>query len=236
MRDSEREHAGAWRRALRYAAALAALLPAAAAFADGDAARGAQVFRACAACHAVAPGANYSGPSLAGVWGRKAGTLAGFGRYSDALRRSGLAWNRTTLDLWLRDPAALVPGNAMTFAGIGDAVARADVIAYLRALSRGEAVAKPEERQPNPDLKTAPPAARIAALRYCRGSHAYFVTDGTGRVTPYWEFNLRFKSDSSDRGPRPGAPVLVGAGMQGDKAQAVFADPREISTFIRYGC
>jgi len=178
------------------------LLPAAAAFADGDAARGAQVFRACAACHAVAPGANYSGPSLAGVWGRKAGTLAGFGRYSDALRRSGLAWNRTTLDLWLRDPAALVPGNAMTFAGIGDAVARADVIAYLRALSRGEAVAKPEERQPNPDLKTAPPAARIAALRYCRGSHAYFVTDGTGRVTPYWEFNLRFKSDSAGAGRR----------------------------------
>jgi len=224
------------RRAGAIAGALLASLIGASALAAGDPARGAYVFRACAACHAAEPGANYSGPSLAGVWGRKAGTLAGFARYSDALKNSKLTWDAKTLDLWLRDPAALVPGNAMTFAGVDAAAARADLIAFLRVVSEGGGVPHAAQRQPNPDLKAAPRAARIAAIRYCRDAHAYFVTDGTGRVTPYWEFNLRFKSDSSDRGPRPGEPVLVGAGMQGDKAQAVFAQPREFSAFIKDGC
>jgi cytochrome c len=52
----------------------------------------------------------------------------------------------------------------------------------------------------------------------------------------YWEFNLRFKTDASPRGPAPGKPVLVGQGMQGDQAQVVFARSAEISAFIREGC
>jgi len=53
---------------------------------------------------------------------------------------------------------------------------------------------------------------------------------------PFWEFNLRFKTDSSPNGPAPGKPVLVGQGMQGDRAQVVFSAPEEISSFIRKGC
>ena len=51
-----------------------------------------------------------------------------------------------------------------------------------------------------------------------------------------WEFNLRFKTDSSDVGPEPGNPVIIGAGMQGDRASVVFASPGEISSFIKQSC
>ena len=72
------------------------------------------------------------GPSLAGVWGRKAGTAPGFTRYSEALKTSGVTWNAETLDAWLINPARFIPNNRMTFPGIDDATARADLIAYLR--------------------------------------------------------------------------------------------------------
>ncbi|MGH7292912.1 MAG: c-type cytochrome, partial [Myxococcota bacterium] len=52
---------------------------------EGDTANGARVFAACAACHSLAPGRHRTGPSLAGVLGRKAGTAEGFRRYSPAL-------------------------------------------------------------------------------------------------------------------------------------------------------
>ena len=54
-----------------------------------------------------------------------------------------------------------------------------------------------------------------------------------GTELAFWEFNLRFKTDTSPSGPAPGKPVLVGQGMQGDRAEAVFASPREIAQFIR---
>ncbi|MEO8142813.1 MAG: c-type cytochrome [Betaproteobacteria bacterium] len=199
----------------------------------GDAARGAQVFRACAACHALEPDRNLTGPSLSGVWGRKAGSLESFLRYSAALKKSGLAWNEATLDAWLRDPQAAMPGNYMGFAGLRDDRARADLVAFLLAASKGKAPAA--AIPPSlPDLKTAPAEAAIASIRHCGDS--YFVTNGKGETRPFWEFNLRMKTDSSTRGPAAGKPVLVGQGMQGDRAQVVFARPEEISAFIREGC
>src|SRR5581483_12140232 len=104
--------------------------------AGGDPARGAQLFRNCAACHSVTPGEHMTGPSLGGVWQRKAGTAKGFTRYSEALKRTGVVWNAETLDAWLHNPAAFAPGNYMTFPGIADAAARSDLIAYLQAISQ----------------------------------------------------------------------------------------------------
>jgi cytochrome c len=62
------------------------------------------------------------------------------------------------------------------------------------------------------------------------------VTTEDGRTVPFWEFNLRFKTDSSPVGPPPGAPALVSAGMQGDRASVVFSSPTEISRFIEQRC
>src|SRR5262249_49472298 len=89
--------------------------------ATGDPKRGVQVFQQCAACPSVEPNEHMPGPSLAHVWGRKAGTAQGFMRYSDALNSSGVTWNEQTLDKWLADPATFIPGNAMGFPGIRDA-------------------------------------------------------------------------------------------------------------------
>jgi cytochrome c len=115
-------------RRIGWVAAL--MLAAACAHAEGDAARGEKRFEECAACHAVAQGAESVGPSLHGVFGRKAGELADF-RFSPALKRSGITWNEHTVDTFVADPQAVVPGNRMPFAGIPDAAARADLIAYL---------------------------------------------------------------------------------------------------------
>jgi cytochrome c len=199
----------------------------------GNASRGAAAFRACLACHSLERGVHVSGPSLAGIWGRKAGTVEGFHRYSDALRNSAVSWNALTLDAWLRDTGSLVPGNYMAVPGIGEPRVRADLIAFLRSAPQGE-VPPALRRAPLPDLKNAPAEARVTAIRRCGDS--YFVTTASGRTLPYWEFNLRFKTDSSATGPPAGQPVKVGAAMQGDRAQIVFAHPAEISAFIEDKC
>ena len=101
------------------------------AHADGDAARGEKRFEECAACHALERGVNNVGPSLYGVFERKAGALAEF-RYSPALKRSGIVWTAQTLDTFIADPQQAVPANRMPYAGLPDAAGRADLIAYLQ--------------------------------------------------------------------------------------------------------
>jgi cytochrome c2 len=84
----------------------------------GDASRGQQDFRACAPCHSLEPDRNMTGPSVASLWGRKAGSLPSFDRYSDALKSSGIIWDDRALDGWLTDPERMVPDNDMPFEGI----------------------------------------------------------------------------------------------------------------------
>ena len=206
----------------------------------GDAAAGAVAFQACATCHATAAGEELTGPSLAHVWRRKAGTAAGFDRYSDAMVHSDFVWDEQTLDRWLSDPRSLIPGTTMTFPGLRDRKTREDVIAYLRAVSEGVAPLPPRGAMATSmqstrlDLKRAPPASQVVEIGHCKD--AYTVTTADGKTRKIWEFNLRFKTDSSKSGPRNGRPVIVGAGMQGDRSSVVFATPAEISTFVRDSC
>src|SRR6516164_10388995 len=97
-----------------------------------DAIRGERVYRACAACHSLEPDRNMTGPSLANLWNRKAGSLPSFDRYSDALRTSGIIWDDRSLDAWLTDPERMVPDNEMPFEGIKDERARTDLLAFLK--------------------------------------------------------------------------------------------------------
>ncbi len=83
----------------------------------------------CEGCHAPAGGGQ--GPSLTGVFGRKAGALAGFD-YSPALKASGVTWTNATLDRFLADPSKMVPGTAMPV-HIPDAAQRAAIVSYLAA-------------------------------------------------------------------------------------------------------
>jgi cytochrome c2 len=122
--------------AVRVTAALLMTLPLiGAARADGDAARGEVKFQDCAACHKLEAGANNLGPSLHGIFERKAGELADF-RYSPAIKRSGIAWTPETLEKFIADPQAMVPGNRMPYAGMASAADRADLIAYLQKATK----------------------------------------------------------------------------------------------------
>jgi cytochrome c len=206
--------------------------------AAGDPENGARAFRACAACHSLDPGRNKTGPSLAGVLGRKAGIAEGFRRYSPALKGADVVWNEATLDAWIADPQAFLPGNRMVFRGLPDAKVRADLIAYLAQAdhsadaSQGGMGGMGSGDLPN--LKTLGPEHQVTAVRYCQDTDEVATADGTSE--PYWETNLRFKTDGSELGPEPSKPVIVGAGMMGDRASIIFAGPKEISAFIQSAC
>lgn len=216
--------------------ALAMSLAALPAGAAGGPSEGARLFSACAACHSLRPDVSMTGPSLHDVWGRKAGTLKSFPRYSPALKASGVVWNAESLDAWLKDPAQFIPHNWMTFPGIRDAKARAELIAYLKTVSTSPPAMPNDQASGHPDLKKLVPADRVKAIRYCRQAHAYSVTNGNNDTRTFWEANLRFKTDSSDLGPAKGAPAILRAGMMGDRASVFFSSPEEISAFIKDQC
>ncbi len=100
-------------------------------FADADLARGELLSLACVVCHTLGQGESHlAGPNLHGVFGRSAGTAAGF-EYSTALRQAGIVWTPDELDAWLAEPDDFVPGNHMVFAGYRSASDRTDLLAYL---------------------------------------------------------------------------------------------------------
>ncbi len=101
-------------------------------FAEGDAAKGEKVFRKCKACHTVEVGKNRVGPSLAGMFSRKAGTLEGY-RYSKAMIASGIEWNDETFAEYMKSPRKFVKGTKMAFVGLKKPEDVADLLAYLRA-------------------------------------------------------------------------------------------------------
>jgi cytochrome c len=113
--------------------AVAAALAAGSAHAEGDAAKGKQIFAKCAICHDTAPGKNKIGPSLAGIVGRKPASEAGFS-YSDAMKKLDAPWDEKALDTYLTNPRQAVPGTKMIFAGLKEAGDRSDLIAYLKTL------------------------------------------------------------------------------------------------------
>jgi len=97
--------------------------------------RGQLLYMVCKACHDVEAGLPHKvGPNLHGMFGRKAGTAEGF-RYTDALAKSGIVWTPETMDAWLKQPGAQVPGNGMAFAGIANDADRASLVAWLMANS-----------------------------------------------------------------------------------------------------
>ena len=231
--------------------ALASLLIASQTFAaEGNPLRGQRIFGECAACHSLRSDQNMTGPSLAGVWDRKAGTLESFSRYSAALKSANIVWNDKTLNEWIADPQHVVPGNQMTFSGIKDASQRADLLAFLKDASQRGGSQAAQQGGPMggmggvmggmgggaqvPNLKKLDPSDRVQAITYCKDTYA--VSTANGETHKFWERNLRLKTDASSDGPEKNAPALVAAGMMGDRADVIFAEPSEISPFIVAKC
>ena len=120
-------------RLVALGAACAFMVMGDAAMAQGDAAAGATAFVRCRACHLFdATGRHRVGPNLAGVFGRSAGTIEDFPRYTDLMKTSGIVWDETTLNTWLSDPGEMVEGTTMKMI-ITDDTMRANIIAFLKA-------------------------------------------------------------------------------------------------------
>lgn len=85
-----------------------------------------------------------------------------------------------------------------------------------------------------PNLKNPDPAQHVTGITHCRDT--YRVTTADGKTRHFWERNLRLKTDSSKDGPQSGTPALLPAGMMGDRADVIFAEPAEISKMIEARC
>jgi cytochrome c len=135
----------------------------------------------------------------------------------------------------------------MTFAGIKDAQPRADLLAFLKEATRKGGSQTAQQSGPmggmsgmmgksgeEADLKKLDPTQRVQAITYCKDT--YTVSTANGAARKFWERNLRLMTDASGRGPEKNAPVLLPAGMMGDRADVIFASPSEISPFVAAKC
>jgi nitrite reductase (NO-forming) len=168
---------------------------------SGDVAAGKLVFRKCLACHSLEPGKNGLGPSLSGIVGKKASSVANFS-YSPAMKGSNLTWDVATLNKYLSDPQKLVPGNKMPFPGLQTENERNAVIAYLAAGPTPAAAAPVLSAARAPSAATPPTAAAaptgqpgssyVPGLRYtlrtgiAEGRMVFIGVGGTidGQVNP----------------------------------------------------
>jgi cytochrome c len=110
--------------------ALVAQLPAA--YQVADLSNGEAKFALCRSCHTTSPGGDdMTGPNLWGIFGRQAGSKAGF-TYSDDLKNAGWTWDADRINQWITNPHAVLAGTKMTFIGMPDANDRRDVVAFLK--------------------------------------------------------------------------------------------------------
>jgi len=114
--------------ALTLALSLAAAAPAQA----GDAEAGKTVFIKCGVCHTLEKDVSKVGPSLHGVFGRKAGTLASYALYTDAMKNSGVVWDDDTIRQLVKQPRTFIEGTRMIFLGLKDDKQIDDLLAYLK--------------------------------------------------------------------------------------------------------
>ena len=172
----------------------------------GDPVAGRLVFRKCQACHSLEPGKAILGPSLAAIFGRKAGSETGY-NYSPAMKQANVIWDAKTLDAYLSDPQKLIPGNRMPFPGLRTEHDRADVIAFFAASVSAAAPAAgvqsgappaatpqqtPTEQDqasqaaPNPSVAYVPDANYTLRSGIAEGRMVYIGVGGSidGKVNP----------------------------------------------------
>jgi cytochrome c len=121
-----------------FAAAAVLSLAAGAAHAEGDVAKGEKVFKKCKACHVADEEKNKVGPHLVNIVGRQAGSVEGY-KYGAGLTAKAAeigAWDEAKLDAYLTDPKAFVEGKSKMAFKLKKEADRADVIAYLKSLSK----------------------------------------------------------------------------------------------------
>ena len=108
----------------------------------------------------------------------------------------------------------------------------AAVIYFVVVLGLGPAAAHQQGKKLH--LADAPLDQQVEAINYCQG--IYRVVTKHGKPVEYPEFDLRFKTDSSENGPKPGTAVLINAGMRGDRGFVIFSSPEVLTTYLKTSC
>lgn len=140
----------------------AAAVPIATLLATADAAKGAEVFKKCAACHTIAQGgANGIGPNLWGTMGEAIATGRGGFAFSDALKKVGGKWDFENMSAWLTSPRKFANGTKMTFAGLGNAEERANLLVYMNAQGSNLPLPAAPAAAASPDAAGAKPADSV---------------------------------------------------------------------------
>lgn len=210
----------------------------------GDVAVGEKLFSQCKGCHQVGPDAkNRIGPHLNALFGRKAGALDDF-RYSKALARAasgGLEWHADTIDAFLENPRALISGTRMSYRGMKDPQARANLIAYLRTFSdnpsdipEADPTAMPTDHALDPAILALEGDAEYGAYlaSECTSCHR---SDGADEGIPsitYWpeqDFVIALHAYKNQTRAHPAMRMIAGRLNDEEIAAlaAYFADPEE---------
>ncbi|MEK7661677.1 MAG: cytochrome c family protein, partial [Pseudomonadota bacterium] len=140
-----------------------------------------RVAAACKSCHDFAPGSTdskKSGPLLAGVLGRTAGTYPGF-TYSEPMKAFGQSWSYDQLNSFLQSPKKLVAGTAMSFAGLPKAEDRIAAIAYLRSISPSAPAIPAPDPARDPAVAAAATTAEAAPANAVAGNAVASTTAAT---------------------------------------------------------
>ena len=217
------------------AAGLLLVFPAAGTWSD-DTGRGKQLFGQCKRCHQVGGGAEHRiGPHLNDVFGRAAGSLAGF-RYSQAMQEAGaggLIWADATLDAFLTDPHAFVPHSRMSFDGMEGADDRAVLLAWLQGFSGAHTDSSPAEPTATPEESGLDP--QILAIQgdpeygaYLAGEcttchHAQGADEGIPSITGWPHDDFVIALHAYKRGKRVHPVMEMVAGRLSDEEIAALA-------------
>lgn len=198
-------------------------------------------FHACHFCHSLKEGVHLTGPSLANIWGKKAGHVEGFNSYTEALKKSGIVWNEKTMAKWIDNPEKLVPGTTMKLKVHYGPESNKAMIEFLKiALGpKGfERVVDEELEQEEiaggqieEDSSKPGKGVQVTSIVHCKDTVTLKYADG--HTTKHWEMNVGYKTDSSVRGPPAGKPVLVETGSLGDRFQIVFRNAEEIRAMVK---
>ena len=158
--------------------------PIAAFLQTADAAKGADVFKKCAACHTITPGgANGLGPNLHGIMGQSLASKPGFA-YSDALKSKGGTWGWEEMSAWLLSPKKFAPGTKMTFAGLSKPEDRANILAYMNAQGSNLPLPAAPTAAANPAEAGADAAARTSPGQDGLGEKEPVLTEAEAAKQP----------------------------------------------------
>jgi len=198
------------------------------------------VFNSCYYCHSLKPDVHLTGPSLANIWGKKAGKVKGFELYSDSLKNSDFTWNEKTIEDWIRDPHKLAEGTTMPDPRIDDEKLIKASVDFLKiAMAEGgfdkavkqKLISKKIGMGQLPKYISEPDKTLgVKEIESCGQVYSLVLSDGSKKKI--WKFNLSFKILAGDLGPKENQPVLTTTGSMGDRFEINFHSFKEISAML----